>query len=309
MARIRTVKPEFWSDEKLAECSVGARLLFIGTWNFADDEGRMEYSPKRLKMQIFPGDSIGVAALVTELAQAGLVTLYRVADRDYMEIPNFKKHQRVDHPRPSTIPAPTQEHSVNLLRSFPESSAKAPRPLPDASANAPRALAPEGNGMEGNGTEEAKAKAFAPESGARLTLCEAAGETWAEIQRSSPTEDQVERLYQLFPLKVGKIAAKKALRKATAQVMHGDADHPPMPLAEALDYLADRLRLYGRCVQGRDRKYIPHPATWFNEGRFWDDEQTWKVGDSKNGVPKTPTRLANPVDQLRAAVGLGRGNA
>jgi hypothetical protein len=91
VARIRTVKPEFWSDEKLAECSRDARLLFIGTWNFADDEGRMEYSPKRLKMQIFPGDTIDVAPLVTELAHAGLVILYRVAERDYLQIPHFRK--------------------------------------------------------------------------------------------------------------------------------------------------------------------------------------------------------------------------
>jgi len=68
MARIRSIKPEFWSDEKLAECTLGARLLFMGMWNFADDEGRMENSPKRLKMQIFPGDDIDVTALVGELA-------------------------------------------------------------------------------------------------------------------------------------------------------------------------------------------------------------------------------------------------
>ena len=30
MARIRTVKPEFWTDEKVVECSIPARLLFIG---------------------------------------------------------------------------------------------------------------------------------------------------------------------------------------------------------------------------------------------------------------------------------------
>src|SRR6516225_1279453 len=106
MARIRTIKPEFWSDEKLAECTLGARLLFIGTWNFADDEGRMEYSPKRLKMQVFPGDDIDVVALVEELAKYKLVILYRVGDRDYLAIPNFRKHERVDHPRASSIPAP-----------------------------------------------------------------------------------------------------------------------------------------------------------------------------------------------------------
>ena len=58
MARIRTVKPEFWTDEKVVECSIPARLLFIGLFNFANDMGCLERSPKRLKMQIFPADAL-----------------------------------------------------------------------------------------------------------------------------------------------------------------------------------------------------------------------------------------------------------
>ncbi|STV36571.1 primosomal protein I [Klebsiella pneumoniae] len=46
MARIRTVKPEFWTDEKVVECSIPARLLFIGLFNFANDNGMPERSPK-----------------------------------------------------------------------------------------------------------------------------------------------------------------------------------------------------------------------------------------------------------------------
>ena len=140
MARIRTIKPDFWTDEKLAECSRDARLLFIGTWNFADDEGRMEYNPKRLKMQVFPGDIIEVASLVEELKRHALVIVYRVGHRDFLAIPNFKKHQRVDHPKASVIPAPVQEDSLKDLRSV----------LKD-SVNDPQTLAPEGNGMEWNG--------------------------------------------------------------------------------------------------------------------------------------------------------------
>lgn len=52
MARIRTVKPEFWTDEKIVECSIPARLLFIGLFNFADDKGCLERSPKRIKIVV-----------------------------------------------------------------------------------------------------------------------------------------------------------------------------------------------------------------------------------------------------------------
>jgi len=147
MARIRSIKPEFWTDEKLAECSVGARLLFIGTWNFADDEGRMEYSPKRLKMQVFPGDDIDVAPLVEELTSRGLVIVYRIASREFLAIPNFSKHQRVDKPKASRIPEPGADDSGNSQRQFQE-----------ASPNVPRALATEGKGREGNRTSSSQLK-------------------------------------------------------------------------------------------------------------------------------------------------------
>jgi len=54
MPRIRTIKPEFWTDDKIVELSFPARLLFIGLWNFCDDWGRMEYKPKSIKLRIFP---------------------------------------------------------------------------------------------------------------------------------------------------------------------------------------------------------------------------------------------------------------
>ncbi len=39
MPRIRTIKPEFWSDEKLATVSEATLLVAIGLLNLADDEG------------------------------------------------------------------------------------------------------------------------------------------------------------------------------------------------------------------------------------------------------------------------------
>ena len=42
MARIRSVKPEFWTDRKLARCtSRDARLLYIALWNISDEHGRL----------------------------------------------------------------------------------------------------------------------------------------------------------------------------------------------------------------------------------------------------------------------------
>jgi hypothetical protein len=56
-----------------------------------------------------------------------------------------------------------------------------------------------------------------------------------------------------------------------------------MPLEEALNYIAKRITLYARCVQGCDRDYIPYPASWFNAGSFWDDELDWPSKPKSKG--------------------------
>jgi hypothetical protein len=129
MARIRSIKPDFWTDEKVVELSAFARLLFIGLWNFADDEGRMQYSPKKIKMQIFPADSLDISELFGEIRGASLIDIYVVDNIEYLEIKNFAKHQKIDKRTASKLP-----------------------PSP-SSAEFPRIPTTDGKGREGNGKE------------------------------------------------------------------------------------------------------------------------------------------------------------
>jgi hypothetical protein len=111
MARIRTIKPDFWTDEKIVELSAYARLLFIGLWNFADDEGRMPYSEKRIKMQIFPSDTLNISELFGELRREKLVEVYEAENSQYLQIVGFTKHQKVDKRLPSKLPAQTPQNT------------------------------------------------------------------------------------------------------------------------------------------------------------------------------------------------------
>lgn len=107
MARIRTVKPEFWCDEKLSECSLSARLTFIGLWTFADDEGRLDHQPARLRMQIYPCGSVSLGKIrefLGELSERSLIRIYVVDGKEYIDIPNFTKHQKINRPTPSKLP-------------------------------------------------------------------------------------------------------------------------------------------------------------------------------------------------------------
>ena len=106
MARIRTIKPDFWTDEKLTECSMSARLFFVGTWNFADDNGNLVRSAKKLKMQIFPADMLDCEPLIQELLEIGVIVEYVVGADKYLHIKGFKKHQVINRPSKSSIPQP-----------------------------------------------------------------------------------------------------------------------------------------------------------------------------------------------------------
>jgi len=54
----------------MVELSPWARLLFIALLNFVDDEGLIEYKPKRIKMQVFPADSVSVQGELDALIES-----------------------------------------------------------------------------------------------------------------------------------------------------------------------------------------------------------------------------------------------
>lgn len=116
MARIRTIKPEFWTNERVMECSKTARLMFIGMWNFADDLGRLPLSAKTIKAQIFPSDDISsgdILGMVGELSANGLVLTYEVEGRQYIQIVGWQ-HQRIDKPQPGKCPSPVNGYSKSV---------------------------------------------------------------------------------------------------------------------------------------------------------------------------------------------------
>lgn len=115
MPRIRTIKPDFWTDAKILRISPLARLLFIGMWNFADDNGVLEADPLQLKVRILPCDDIDISSLLSELQKIGLVVNYQVNGASYLWIKNFKKHQTIDRPRKSTFPPPPNDISEVLI--------------------------------------------------------------------------------------------------------------------------------------------------------------------------------------------------
>src|SRR5690242_700587 len=107
MARIRTVKPEFFTHPEIVRLSIPARLLFLSLLTQADDEGRLYDQPKRIGANAFgEDDRVNAERLLTELAGEGRISRYEADGRRCILVEHFKKHQRVDKPSPSNIPGP-----------------------------------------------------------------------------------------------------------------------------------------------------------------------------------------------------------
>lgn len=100
MARIRTVKPEFFRHESLQDLEAAnpgkyVMLIYAGLWGHCDSKGRFEWRPRQLKLDILPFLTFSMDESLTLIERAGLINRYCVDGKTYGEIPTFEKHQRI----------------------------------------------------------------------------------------------------------------------------------------------------------------------------------------------------------------------
>ena len=80
--------------------------------------------------------------------------------------------------------------------------------------------------------------------------------------RLSPAE----QIYHLYPKKVGKVAAMKAINAALRSISFNQLMECVAEFAE----IAEKARRTERW------QFVPHPSTWFNQGRWDDDRDEWR---------------------------------
>lgn len=149
MARIRTIKPEFWTSEQVMEITPLARLAFIAMWNFSDDHGVHPASYKTLRAEAFAGDdnitADTVAGLVAEMQRERLVAEFEVDGKRYWHVTGWARHQKIDKP---TYRHPEPPNETTHHREVAEHSANTPRKVAESSP--PESKGVEGKGKEGN---------------------------------------------------------------------------------------------------------------------------------------------------------------
>lgn len=180
MARIRTIKPEIVQSESLGRVSREARLCFVLLWTQADDAGRLRANSRLLASLLYPYDDDAANLMddwLDELEAEGCVRRYVVNGNTYLDIPNWRDHQKIDHAKDSKLP----EYSEAVAKRR-EDSREERRPSRQISQD-------QGRDQGREGTKE----------------------------RAADAAREFEAFWNCYPRKQGKGAAERAFKQAVSQ--------------------------------------------------------------------------------------------
>lgn len=138
MARIRTIKPEFFKHEELylaeIEEKLPLRLAFAGLFGVSDREGRFKWRPNQIKLDILPYDKVDFSLVLDALATRGFIQEYEDENGErFGYIPTFLDHQVINN----------REMDSSIISPFDASVTRDPRAL----------ILHKGKGREGKGKE------------------------------------------------------------------------------------------------------------------------------------------------------------
>jgi hypothetical protein len=260
MARIRTLKPEFWSDEKLGPLPPKDRLVFLGLISLADDAGRLVDSVRQLNGLIFPYTADSCEDSLNTLAGLRRILRYTShSGQGLIQIINWSTHQKIHNPSLYVLPSPCPEDYTAQRDT--ESSVNPPETLPKSSRSdlGPRTM----------------------DHGPSLT------DPWPVKPRKQEGRyvfpDEFEAAWVAYPKRGGdnpKVGAYSAFR---ARVKGGDI--PADLVASALHY-----REFCATTEKEGTPYVLQGAT------FWGPKEAWReyVDGCPNGNGKQPKIVKMP---------------
>ena len=196
--KIRSVRPEFFTDAKMARLSHSARLLYIGLWCLADDDGRGRLLPKQIEGELFPYEKIDFLGLWHELETMRRVRAYQIDGEHFFVIPKFTAYQKPNRKYDSKLPEPPGEEDSTLFDTDDEGATQRVDPAPS------HAVEGEGEG-EGEGV-----LAVAPRDEVWDVLVTLFGEPSNDntrgkrnrvvklLKQSSATEEQIDYRYKAW---------------------------------------------------------------------------------------------------------------
>lgn len=156
MARIRTIKPEFFKHEDLFEAEIQTqlplRVAFIGIWTICDREGRFKWRPRQIKTDVLPYDECDFSRVLDALATRGFVVKYASNGEYFGHVPSFHSHQIVNNRESDSILPDPYECEQMMIKNndFDACTTRAPR---ESDIVCITLSGREGKGREGKGKE------------------------------------------------------------------------------------------------------------------------------------------------------------
>lgn len=177
MARIRSIKPNFFASEDVSVLPLRARLTWIGLWTQCDDHGRTKRNAKLIKAAIWPLDDVSLCDVEEDLhvlADFGRIVTYQVGPTGLLAVVNWHVHQSINRPGDAQFEGPPiavgrqdpadRHYCAECARPGPNGAQDGPESngthgaLTDSAVNGHGALTPgrERKGKEGRGRVRAR---------------------------------------------------------------------------------------------------------------------------------------------------------
>lgn len=284
MSRIRSIHPGLFTDEAFMSLSAHGRLLLIGIWTEAFDDGVFEWKPLTLKARIFPADNLDMDALLAELVAADCIRKESHNGKPIGLVRNFQKFQRPKKPNSSAMLAEGWRSYVGASGTDKPTSPPSSEPVGDQYGTGSE-IAPQME--EGGGNKEDEDTPPDPPRGGDGAV------------------DLFDQIWTEFPHNPG--SARASARKQFDGLPPEDQSQA---VAAAKRYRAwweaDCLRR--KAPQGERLNFVPHLATWLKTGA-WRDADSLPVPGSSSDPPVPMTKLDRDRDRdlwLRCEAVMGK---
>lgn len=264
MARIRSIKPEFPQSETVGRLSRDARLLFVQLWTIADDAGRARGASRMLASLLYPYDDDAPSLIIDWLTELEAKECIR-----RYEVDGAQYIEIVNWLKHQKIDRPSESRLP---------------PYREGSTNARE----HSRGLDADLGPRTETKDQDQEDTSLRSVALPAVKVSREEQPDDWPMDYRVQFWDAYPRKKAKKAAIKALDR----------------IRKSGEVTFTRLMAGVQKIPLDAPVFIPHPATWLNDGR-WDDEQIPGETNERSGQNRTnPTARPRTVAQDTLIAGM-----
>ena len=284
----RIIREAILTSDKVNQLGAKSELFYRRLMSVVDDFGRYDARVSILRVRCYPlkVDSIREADISRSLEEcqcAGLIALYEVNDKPYLQMTNFAQQTRAKSskwPNPPTDDSTCVAHASTCKHVQADDSTRKHVQADDSTCQHVQAdddTCQHVHTIYGDGYEDDKKER---EEKTRE-------EKPSERKKEEPKdfiEQQVEKIYQAYPKKCDELAAKVEIKKAIWRIVQKNIWEPPL----TAKWLLVRVDLYAKSKAGKSPRFCKKPKNWFADGNYNDDPAVWDIDyneqpEGKNG--------------------------